>query len=163
MTFTDVEQGYLSERSLGRLASAGPDGAPQVHPVAYWIDARTGAIDIGGPALSGSQKFRNVEADPRVAFVVDDLATPQDTVGTDGQLGRGIEIRGRVDILLDATPLMEGFSNERLRIRPRRIVAWNLDAPGANARNVALGIAESGGGVRTPRPEEATAGPDARI
>lgn len=144
MTFTRVEQEYLSGRSLGRLASIGPDGAPQIHPVAYWIDAGTEAIDIGGPGLSESQKFRNIEADSRVAFVVDDLATPQETVGTDGQLGRGLEVRGRADILLQVTPLMDGFSDERLRIRPRRIIAWNLDGPGANARNVAANTSLDG-------------------
>ena len=136
MTFTEVEQGYLTGRALGRLASVGPDGAPQIHPVAFWIDNATGAIDIGGPGLSRSQKFRNIKTDPRVAFVVDDLATPQETVGTDGQLGRGLEIRGRADILLRMAPLMDGFSEERLRLRPHRIVAWNLGAPGTNARDV---------------------------
>jgi len=38
-------------------------------------------------------------------------------------------------IHLDA-PLQRGFSREVLRIHPRRIVAWNLDQPGYNARNV---------------------------
>lgn len=135
MEFTDAENAYLTERSLGRLASIGPDGAPQIHPVAYWIDAATQLIDIGGPGLSRSQKFRNIQADPRISFVVDDLATPEETVGTDGQLGRGVEIRGRAAVLHDQPPLMEGFSAERLRIRPGRIVAWNIDGPGLNARD----------------------------
>jgi pyridoxamine 5'-phosphate oxidase family protein len=38
MTFTSSELAYLTTRSLGRLATIGPDGAPQVHPVAYWYD-----------------------------------------------------------------------------------------------------------------------------
>ncbi|MCW2915147.1 MAG: hypothetical protein JWN52_3215 [Actinomycetia bacterium] len=33
-------------------------------------------------------------------------------------------------------PLMVMFSNEVLRIHPRRIIAWNIDGPGTNARNV---------------------------
>jgi pyridoxamine 5'-phosphate oxidase family protein len=139
MKFTGAEHAYLAMRSLGRLASVGPDGAPQIHPVAYWVNADTETIDIGGPALSGSQKFRNVQTDPRISFVVDDLATPQETVGADGQLGRGLEVRGRAEVLLDEPPLMEGFSDGVLRLHPRRIIAWNLDGPGANARNVELG------------------------
>jgi pyridoxamine 5'-phosphate oxidase family protein len=139
MELTHAENAYLIKRSLGRLASIGPDGAPQIHPVAYWIDAHTHTVDIGGPGLSRSQKFRNIQVDPRISFVVDDLATPQETVGTDGQLGRGLEIRGRADILLHEPPLMEGFSNERLRIHPSRIIAWNIDGPGTNARNVEPG------------------------
>jgi pyridoxamine 5'-phosphate oxidase family protein len=136
MGFTDAEHAYLARLSLGRLASVGPDGAPQIHPVAYRMNAVTETIDIGGPGLAGSQKFRNIQADPRVSFVVDDLATPEETVGTDGQLGRGLELRGRAEILFDEQPLMEGFSNELLRIHPRRIIAWNIDGPGTNARNV---------------------------
>jgi len=34
-------------------------------------------------------------------------------------------------------PLMEGFSNDLLRLHPRRIIAWNLDVPGNNNRDVA--------------------------
>jgi pyridoxamine 5'-phosphate oxidase family protein len=136
MTFTGAELAYLTKQSLGRLATVGPSGAPQVHPVAYWFDEDTETIEIGGPALSRSQKFHNVQADPRIAFVVDDLATPEDTVGTDGQLGRGVEIRGRADIVLHQRPLMDGFSDERIRIHADRVIAWNLDGPGPNARNV---------------------------
>jgi pyridoxamine 5'-phosphate oxidase family protein len=32
---------------------------------------------------------------------------------------------------------MGGFSSEMIRIRPRRIIAWNLDGPGPNFRDVA--------------------------
>lgn len=135
MTFTDAERVYLATQPLGRLASVGPDGAPQIHPVAFWVNAGADTVDIGGPGLSGSQKFRNIQAEPRLSFVVDDLATPQQTIGADGQLGRGLEIRGRAEIRYGQRPLMEGFSTEILRIHPRRIIAWNLDGPGTNARN----------------------------
>lgn len=141
MKLTGKEHAYLTMRSLGRLATVGPDGAPHVHPVAYWLNAATGTVDIGGPGLSRSQKFRNIQADSRVSFVVDDLATPQETVGTDGQLGRGLELRGRAEIVRDEPPLMEGFSTGRLRLHPRRIIAWNLDRPGTNARDVELDAA----------------------
>jgi len=134
--FTDVERSYLRTQRLGRLATIGPDGAPQNLPVAYWVNAADETIDIGGPALSDSQKFRNIAADPRVSFVVDDIATPKESVGPGGQRGRGIEIRGRAEILVADHPLMDGFTNDVIRIRPRRIVAWNLDGPGPNIRDV---------------------------
>ena len=70
--FTEVERRYLRNRRLGRLATVGPDGAPQNLPVVYWMDDADETIDIGGPALSDSQKFRNIKADSRVSFVVDD-------------------------------------------------------------------------------------------
>lgn len=134
MTFTDTELAYLAEQPLGRLATIAPDGSPQNNPVAYWLDTATGTIDIGGPNLARSRKFRNVEADPRVSLVVDDTAPH--AVGPGGQQGRGIEVRGEVEIRRDDGPLMDGFSGDRLRLHPRRIVAWNVDGPGGHARDV---------------------------
>lgn len=137
MHFTDTERDYLFRQPLGRLASLNPNGAPQNHPVTYRLNADTGTVDIGGPWLGSTLKFRNVTADPRVSFVVDDMATPEESVGPDGQTGRGLEIRGRAEILLGERPLMDGFTDEVIRIHPRRVVAWNLDGPGTNARDVA--------------------------
>jgi pyridoxamine 5'-phosphate oxidase family protein len=134
MTFTEIERGYLIAQALGRLATIGPTGAPQNHPVTYRVNKDTGTIDIGGPGLSASRKYRNIQADPRVSLVVDDIA-PQPT-GPGGQRGRGVEIRGEVETLTVEQPLLEGFSNDVLRVHPRRIVAWNLDGPGNNNRNV---------------------------
>jgi pyridoxamine 5'-phosphate oxidase family protein len=123
MFFTDSEYAYLAAHPLGRLATIGPDGAPQVHPVAFWVDASRGTIDIGGPALARSQKFRNVQAEPRVSLAVDDQA---ETPNALGQTGRGIEIRGRAEIVVLDPPLITAFSSETLRIHPHRIIAWNI-------------------------------------
>lgn len=132
MTFTERERRYLDERELGRLATVGPSGAPQNHPVTFFVHDST--VDIGGPELAASQKFRNIEADPRVSLVVDDNAP--EPVGPGGQRGRGVEIRGTVEILELPEPLLEGFSRHVLRIHPRRILAWNVDGPGRNSRTV---------------------------
>ena len=127
MIFTDAEHAYLAGHPLGRLATIGPDGAPQNHPVAFWLNDGTGTIDVGGPALTRSQKFRNVQADPRVSLVVDDQAETPNPIG---QTGRGIEIRGQAEIVTLDPPLIAAFSSETLRIRPHRIIAWNIGAPG---------------------------------
>ncbi|MEV5750844.1 PPOX class F420-dependent oxidoreductase [Actinoallomurus sp. NPDC052308] len=123
MTFTDAELEYLTEHPLGRLATIGPDGAPQAHPVAFWVNPDSGIIEIGGPELSKSQKFRNVKADPRVSFVVDDQAETPNPIG---QTGRGIEIRGRIEIVSQDPPLIPGFSHETLHLHPHRIISWNI-------------------------------------
>jgi pyridoxamine 5'-phosphate oxidase family protein len=123
MVFTDAEYAYLAGHPLGRLATIGPDGAPQVHPVALWLNEAHGTVDIGGPALAKSQKYRNLQADPRVSLVVDDQAETPNRIG---QTGRGIEVRGRAEIVMLDPPLIAGFSNETLRIRPHRIIAWNI-------------------------------------
>lgn len=133
MAFTEVEREYLTTQALGRLATIGPAGAPQIHPVTYRLN-EDGTLSVGGPNLSASQKYRNVERDPRVSLVVDDNAP--EPVGPGGQRGRGLEIRGQVEILWVDQPLIPGFSNEVLRIHPRRIVAWNLDGPGRNSRDI---------------------------
>jgi pyridoxamine 5'-phosphate oxidase family protein len=127
MIFTDAEHAYLTGHPLGRLATIGPGGAPQIHPVAFWLNDGTGTIDIGGPALTRSQKFRNVQADPRVSFVVDDQAETPNPIG---QTGRGIEIRGQAEIVTLDPPLIAAFSNQTLRIHPHRIIAWNIGASG---------------------------------
>jgi pyridoxamine 5'-phosphate oxidase family protein len=123
MIFTDAELEYLIDHPLGRLASIGPDGAPQAHPVAFRVHPGSGVVEIGGPELPRSQKFRNVTADPRVSFVVDDQS---DTPNSIGQTGRGIEIRGRIEISTQDPPLVPGFSQRILRLHPRRIISWNI-------------------------------------
>lgn len=123
MIFTDAEYGYLAGHPLGRLATIGPDGGPQIHPVAFRVNADTGTVDIGGPALGRSQKFRNVQADPRVSFVVDDQAERPNPIG---QTGRGIELRGLAEIVTPDSAHTAAFSHEAIRIHPRRIIAWNI-------------------------------------
>jgi pyridoxamine 5'-phosphate oxidase family protein len=123
MVFTDAEYTYLAGHPLGRLATIGPDGAPNIHPVAFWVNDATGTIDIGGPALTRSQKFRNVRADPRVSLVADDQAETPNPIG---QTGRGIEVRGQVEIVTLDSPLIAAFSSETIRIHPHRIIAWNI-------------------------------------
>jgi pyridoxamine 5'-phosphate oxidase family protein len=123
MVFSDEEYAYLAGHPLGRLATIGPDGAPQAHPVALWLDEAAGTIDIGGPELPRSRKFRNIQADPRISLVVDDQAEVPNPLG---QTGRGIEIRGRAEIVSLDPPLLAGFSSETIRVRPHRIISWNI-------------------------------------
>ncbi len=132
--FTEVEYRYLSSHTLGRLASIGPDGAPQIHPVVFRVDPVGDSIEIGGPLLHETRKFRNIKRDPRVSLVVDDQ-TP-DPVGSSGQTARGLEIRGAAELSQPSQPLTSGFSTDIIRIRPALIVAWNLDRPGYHSRFV---------------------------
>jgi pyridoxamine 5'-phosphate oxidase family protein len=134
MILTENEKQYLSGDLLGRLATVGPAGAPMNHAVACWVDPDTGEVEVGGPALGASAKVRNIAADPRVSIVIDDIA--DEAVGPDGQRGRGLEIRGHAELVAVDRPLIDGFSSEVLRIRPRRILSWNVDGPGSRNRNV---------------------------
>jgi pyridoxamine 5'-phosphate oxidase family protein len=124
MTFTKLELEYLAGQRLGRLATLAPDGYPQNNPVGFFVDAELGVIDIGGMAMGTSRKFRSVQANPKVSFVVDDIASVQPW------RVRGIEIRGDAEALTDQEPPMRGFSRELIRIHPRRIRTWGIDPAG---------------------------------
>lgn len=113
--FTSAELDYLAGQPLGRLATLAADGSPQTRPVGFVYNAELDAIDIGGRDMDISRKYRNVQADPRVSFVVDDLAT------TDPWYPRGVEIRGRAD----AVP--PGDTGAVIRIHPRRVLSWGID------------------------------------
>ncbi len=136
-TFTDAELEYLATQRLGRLATTSPDGSPHVVPVGYRLRADEGAIDIGGHGLADSQKWRNLQHDARVAFVIDDLAS------IDPWRPRGIQVRGRAELHDDGGGRMgPGFGDAWLRIHPDRVVAWGLDADAfgqPNSRDVETG------------------------
>ncbi|WP_342787940.1 PPOX class F420-dependent oxidoreductase [Pseudonocardia cypriaca] len=125
--FTDYELTYLKSQTLGRLATIGPNG-PQLTALGFSVND-DGTIDIGGPALSSSQKWRNIAANPAVSFVVDDM-TPDEPGAVKPGWGRGVEIRGEAELLTGHAPPSYGgswFSDEVIRIRPRRIRSWHLD------------------------------------
>lgn len=129
MIFTEKEIEYLRGQLLGRLATVGPNQRPQVRPTGFTLND-DGTIDIGGPNLSSSQKWRNIKANPEVALVVDDM-TPDEPGAVKPGWGRGVEIRGRAELLTDHEPPAYGdpsfFGREVIRIHPRRILSWHLE------------------------------------
>ena len=132
MTFTPAERNYLGSQRLGRLATVGPDGQPQNNPVGFEYHASTGTIDIHGRDLGATRKFRNVAANARVAFVVDDIESVQPWKV------RGIEIRGWAEALVDQTPSRDYYSREIIRIHPGQIFSWGIEpnAEGMRKRTV---------------------------
>ena len=138
MTFTEAERAYLTGQMLGRLATVGPDGTPQVRPLGFRLNPDD-TIDIGGPAHASTQRYRNVLANPRVGFVVDDM-TPDEPGAVKPGMGRGVEIRGEAETLtVDVPPVNpQWFSNEIIRIHPRRIHSWHIDPnrPDGESRTV---------------------------
>src|SRR6188472_4142725 len=75
MTFKQHELDYMADADLGRLATVQRDSTPQASPVGFVYNADLGTIDIAGYNMSKSQKYRNIAANPKVAFVVDDIAS----------------------------------------------------------------------------------------
>ena len=117
--FTQEELAYLRSQPLARLATVGPDGQPDVVPVAYEFDGTH--FWVGGPGESflGTRKVRNVVAGGRqVAFVVDDL------VSTDPFIARGIRVYGRAEPPVERVGLVgPGWY---VRITPTVSWSWNM-------------------------------------
>lgn len=130
--FTERELAYLREQRLGRLATVRADGTVQNSPVGFGYNERLQSIDIGGHNMAASQKFRNVAAGSKVAFVVDDIASLNPwTV-------RCLEIRGDAEALTEATDSAGHVVGPIIRIYPRRIISFGIDAdsPARGKRDV---------------------------
>src|ERR1700689_5179943 len=73
MTFSDAEVRFLARQPRGHLATLGANGSPQVKPLGFTYNPTLGTIDIAGFNMGGSAKYRNVQANPNIAFVVDEV------------------------------------------------------------------------------------------
>jgi pyridoxamine 5'-phosphate oxidase family protein len=133
MTLTDTEQRFLARQPRGHLATVGPDGMPQVKPLGFSYNADLGTIDIAGMNMAGSAKYRNVRANPRVAFVVDEVTAPN----VEG--AHFLEIRGAAETAVGPHDPTGHLAAEIIRIRPRRVISFNIDPdnPGFAARDIA--------------------------
>lgn len=121
--FTPAQIAYLKSQRLGRLATVDPSGQPHVVPVGFRYNAERGTIDIGGHGgFAKRKKFRDVQRNPHVAFVVDDLAS------INPWRARGIEIRGEVEVRQEGgQEIMPSFDPEMFRIRPTHVASWGIE------------------------------------
>jgi pyridoxamine 5'-phosphate oxidase family protein len=133
--FSQAEVDYLASQRLARIATTGQDGQPHVVPVAFRYNPGTDTIDVGGHDFAKRKKWRDVRGNPRVAIVIDDLAT------IDPWRPRMIEVRGAAQVLQSGGDRVgSGFDPHMFRIWPRRIISMGIqgDSPyGLNARSVA--------------------------
>ena len=121
--FTPAELAYLGSQRLGRIATVGPSGQPHAVPVGFRHNDDQDTIDIGGHGFAKNKKFRDAQANPRVAFIVDDLAS------VSPWRPRGIEVRGVAEVLASGGEAFgRGYDPQIFRVRPRRIISWGLEA-----------------------------------
>jgi pyridoxamine 5'-phosphate oxidase family protein len=121
--FTANEIDYMNSQRLARIATAGNDGQPHVVPVSFRYNPSTDTIDVGGHGFAGRKKFRDVQANPRTAIVIDDLAS------VDPWRPRMLEVRGHVQILdSGGEEIGRGFDPHMFRITPARIVSFGINA-----------------------------------
>ncbi|QKW10015.1 PPOX class F420-dependent oxidoreductase [Streptomyces sp. NA04227] len=119
--FSEAERAYLRSQRLGRLATVDTAGQPQANPVGFFPQD-DGTILIGGMAMGTSKKWRNLRTNPRLSLVVDDI------VSVKPWHVRGVEIRGEAELLTGSHDLGPHFSEEVIRVHPRWVHSWGLDA-----------------------------------
>jgi pyridoxamine 5'-phosphate oxidase family protein len=132
MTFTEAERRFLARQPRGHLATLGPNGAPQIKPLGFTVNQALGTIDIAGFNMAGSAKYRNVQTNRNVAFVVDEV-TEDSMAGA-----HFLEVRGSAETAIGDHDLEGHLDREIIRIHPRRIVSLNVDPerPGLVARDL---------------------------
>jgi pyridoxamine 5'-phosphate oxidase family protein len=122
--FSDAEIAYMQSQRLARLATS-LNGQPHVVPLAFRYNPETDTIDVGGHDFAKRKKYRDVHRNPRVAIVIDDLAS------VDPWRPRMIEVRGEAEILpTGGEAVGRGFDPDMFRIRPRRIISIGLEGEG---------------------------------
>ena len=110
--FTVAELEYLAFQPLMRFASASLNGRPDVAPVVFEIDGDD--VLTAGFDITHTVRYRNIQSNPRVSVVVDDLAS------VNPWSPRGIKIIGTAVIEdVDGSP--------RFRISPEVIISWALN------------------------------------
>ncbi|QIS11546.1 PPOX class F420-dependent oxidoreductase [Nocardia arthritidis] len=83
-TISSSHTDILYKKGFAHLASLGPDGEPQSHPVWFDFDAAHGRLLVS--TGTDRQKYRNIQRDPRVSVSILDPDDPY----------RYLEVRGRV-------------------------------------------------------------------
>jgi pyridoxamine 5'-phosphate oxidase family protein len=110
--FTDAERDYLAGQRLARLATASPEGTPDVSAVGFGLDGDD--IVSGGLDLTKTIRYRHLQANPIATLVVDDVAS------TDPWRPRGVKVRGRA-------ALEDEGGKPRIRITPETVWSWGLN------------------------------------
>lgn len=122
-SFSAAELDYLlSERRLGRLATVDATGLPHVVPVGWRYNPELGTIDISGRNFAATKKFRNVRANSKAAFLVDDVLPPWRP--------RSVMVQGQAEAVEASTGGGEESEGAAamIRIIPDKIVSWGLEA-----------------------------------
>src|SRR3979411_768415 len=98
MVFSAAELEFLRSQRIGRFATVGPSGWPQVVPVMYSVDDE-GALEFDVDGV----KLRNITAEPRAAMVVDAMGPK-----------RGVALQGHARLI----------APDRARLDPAPQIRW---------------------------------------
>jgi pyridoxamine 5'-phosphate oxidase family protein len=113
--FSENEISYLQSQRLARIATASKECQPDVAPVGFDFDGSY--FYVGGRNISVTFKYKNIQVNPKVSLVVDDLASinPWKT--------RGIKVHGTADLVEH-----KGYAGAGtyIRIKPEKKWSWGI-------------------------------------
>lgn len=126
--FSQKETEYLRSQRLARIATASSreEGfiQPDVVPVGFDFDGEY--FYVSGMNLLKSTKYKNIQKNPRVALVIDDLNS------VDPWEPRGIRIYGIADVVTRQGGYMQQTDHPStiyIRIKPLKKWSWGIDGP----------------------------------
>ncbi len=123
--FSQKETEYLNSQRLARIATVSSRGdfiQPDVVPVGFDFDGEY--FYVSGMNLLKSTKYKNVQKNPRVALVVDDLKS------VNPWERRGIRIYEIADIVTRQDGYMQQTDHPSItyiRIKPLKKWSWGID------------------------------------
>ena len=110
--FTNAEIDYLKSQPLMRFATSSASGRPDIAPVVFELEGDD--IVTAGFDITHTVRYRNLQTNPQVSVVIDDLAS------MNPWSPRGIKIIGSAVIeLKDDAP--------RFRITADVIISWAIN------------------------------------
>jgi PPOX class probable F420-dependent enzyme len=143
-----AEQQFIQAQRVARLATADADGQPFVVPICYAFDGRYiySALDEKPKSVAPMRlkRVRNIQANPRVALVIDEYAEDWNRLAY-------LQIRGRADLLPPGTaehaaavlllrakyPQYGAMAIDQqpiLRLTPEAVVSWGtVQAPASTS------------------------------
>lgn len=116
--FSEKEIAYLKSQRLARVATASDDMQPDVAPVGFDFDGTY--FYVGGINLRTTLKYKNIQKNPKVALVIDDLES------ISPWKPRGIKIHGIADLTARKGLVGDGTY---IRIKHEEKWSWGIDEP----------------------------------
>lgn len=139
MVLDEASRRYVLSRRVARLATAGADGRPHVVPLCYAFDGEAFyfVVDDKPKRMSAGslKRIRNIEANPRVALLIDDYSDDWSRLswlridGTATVVEDPDEHARALALLRERYPQYRGMPlafgrNPMVRIVPERARAW---------------------------------------
>ena len=116
--FSEKEIAYLKSQRLARVATVSKEAQPDVAPVGFDFDGTY--FYVGGVNLPKTLKYKNIQNNPKVSLVIDDLES------INPWRPRGIKVHGIADLTTRRGYVGAGTY---IRIKPKEKWSWGIEEP----------------------------------